>query len=160
MNDANTNPGVAYERKDIRLGCLLAVMAVAVGVIAALEFGVWRYFHWEADMQQAQKRSPYSQTPPSEDRLPPEPRLEQLDRLAGAERSALDRQLADQQAALESYGSTADKGFVHIPIEQAIKALAGRLPVRKSAPAGATHDRGLIDAGEANSGRLFRKEER
>jgi hypothetical protein len=64
--------------------------------------------------------------------------------------------LAAQEKVLNSYGPTAEKGFVHIPIQQAIKATVGKLPVKRQTQGEAAKDRGLIDAGESNSGRMFR----
>ena len=68
-----------------------------------------------------------------------------------------DKQLAAKEKLLHSYGSTADKGFVQIPIEQAMKAVAGTLPVAKESSQGrAVKGNGLLEAGESNSGRMFR----
>ena len=64
-------------------------------------------------------------------KLPPEPRLEQLDRMAAVRKLRRYQRLAAKEKALNSYGPTAEKGFVHIPIQQAIKAVAGKLPVAK-----------------------------
>jgi hypothetical protein len=58
---------------------------------------------------------------------------------------------------LHSYGTTDDPQFVRVPINRAIQHLAGKLPVRKSNPGAEAHDRGLLDAGESNSGRMFRR---
>jgi hypothetical protein len=156
MDNDETNAGVRYERKDIRLGCLLAFMVVAVCVIATLGYGVWRFFWWQAGVQQEAKRSPYPLAPALSAQLPPEPRLEQLDRMAGITSADADKSLAAKEKALDSYGPTADKGFVHIPIRQAIKAVAGKLPVRKQPPPPPADQRGLLEGGQSNSGRMFR----
>ena len=89
--------------------------------------------------------------------IAPQPRLDQLDRMTPEESAAVNKQLAAKEKALHSYGSTADKGFVQIPIEQAMKAVAGTLPVAKESPQGrAAKGNGLLEAGESNSGRMFR----
>ena len=73
------------------------------------------------------------------------------------ESAAVNKQLAAKEKALHSYGSTADKGFVRVPIEQAMKAVAGTLPVAKESSQGrAAKGNGLLEAGESNSGRMFR----
>jgi hypothetical protein len=156
MDNEQTNMGVRYERKDIRLGCLLAVIVVAVCVLATLGYGVWRFFWWQAGVQEAMKRSQNPLAPGLSAKLPPEPRLEQLDRMAGVASSDVYHRLAVQEKQLNSYGQTDEKGFVHIPIQQAIKTVAGTLPVRKQLPRQAAGDHGLIDSGESNSGRMFR----
>ena len=68
-----------------------------------------------------------------------------------------DKQLKAKEKLLHSYGSTAEKGFIQIPIEQAIKAVAGTLPVAAESSKGhAAKGNGLLEAGESNSGRMFR----
>ena len=78
------------------------------------------------------------------------PGIETPERLPPAKRST--------RAMLNSYGPTDEEGFVHIPIERAME-YAGR-PSCRSARAVTTdrrgNDNGLVDAGESNSGRMFR----
>jgi hypothetical protein len=89
--------------------------------------------------------------------LPPEPRLEQLDRMAGnTENSDVSKSLAAKEKVLNSFGPTTEKGFVHIPIQQAMKAVAGKLPARKEPQPPTVANQGLLEAGESNSGRMFR----
>jgi hypothetical protein len=152
-NEPTEHPGVYYEPKDIRTGCLLAMMAVAACVVVAIGLGMWWFYWAEAGLQQAEKRSLYPLAPEPSDQLPPEPRLEELNRLAGVWESDVRKRLAAQEKTLNSYGPTDEKGFGHIPIEQAIKTLAGNLPVRSQPPA--IKDRGLVDWGQSNSGRMF-----
>lgn len=156
MDKKETNPGVRYERKDIRPSRLLAAMVLAACVMITLSYGMWQFFWWQADAEQQAKRRPYPPAATPSPRLPPEPRLEQLDRLAGVEMTDVNHRLAVQEKSLNSYGPTEEKGFVHIPIHEAIKATAGKLPVRKSLPGPAANDNGLINSGESNSGRMFR----
>ena len=102
------------------------------------------------------KKSPYPLAPGFSRKLPPEPRLEQLDRLAGIDNADVAEKLAEKEKALDSYGPTEEKGFVHIPIQQAMKAVAGKLPMRKEPQGPTAADNGLLDAGQSNSGRIFR----
>ena len=71
---------------------------------------------------------------------------------------AVAKRLGDEQEELNRYGASEEKGFVHIPIQEAIKATAGKLPIRKQQPSEAVKDNGLIDAGQSNSGRMFKGE--
>jgi hypothetical protein len=91
---------------------------------------------------------------PSES-LPAEPRLEPLMEVKG-DRSAnvFARQLAKEQV-LNSYGTTPDEDYVHIPIKAAMKIAVERLPTQQASP---PHEKsyGLQGGGEPNSGRLFR----
>jgi hypothetical protein len=173
-----------YESRDIRLRWLMVVV-VGVSCYAVVHYyGVWRFLWFQAHAQAEAKKSPYPQAsapsttlppdhsgrapstpgrreaytgvPPSTP-LPPEPRLEQLDRMTPEESAAVNKQLMVKEKALHSYGSGAEKGFVQIPIEQAMKAVAGALPVAQASSPGRSADsNGLLEAGQSNSGRMFR----
>jgi len=127
-------------------------------VWAVLHFFINTFFFQRQNRYETVAReSPFPLAPEPSKTLPPEPRLEQLDRLKGVESSnAYERQLSKEEV-LASYGPTEEKGFVHIPIEQAMHYLAGKLPAR---PEQADDQRasGLLDAGGPNSGRMFRTE--
>ena len=55
------------------------------------------------------------------------------------------------------YGRAEEDGFVDIPIERAMKLLANKLPARATEDDRASRAGGLVDGGEPNSGRLFKK---
>jgi hypothetical protein len=155
-NEPSEHPDVRYERKDIRLSGLLWLIVAAICVLVVLSFGIWHFYWWQAGAEQAIKQSPYSLAPALSKQLPREPRLEQLNEMEQGEAASVFAKLAAQEKVLNSYGPTAEKGFVHIPIQQAIKVTAGKLPVKRQAQGDAAKDQGLIDAGESNSGRMFR----
>ena len=158
MADEKTNPGVRYERKDIRLRWLLLLLAGGVCFAVTHYFVTWQFFWWHERRQEAAGQSPYPAAPGLSTQLPPPPRLEQLDHMATGE-TDISKSLAAKEQLLNSYGPAAEAGFVHIPIQEAIKKNAGKLPVRK--PAGPSpKDNGLMDSGESNSGRMFRGERR
>ncbi|MCE5268156.1 MAG: hypothetical protein LLG00_09755 [Planctomycetaceae bacterium] len=150
------HPGVHFERKDVRFGCLLAALLAAGCVLVGLSYTIWQFYWWQAGVHEREGRSPYPMAPAPSTRLPREPRLEQLERMARVESDTLSSRLAAQQRVLDSYGPSGEKGFVHIPIEQAIKAVAGRLPVRHKPPEAPVKSRGLVNSGDSNSGRMFR----
>jgi hypothetical protein len=149
------HPLARFEPKDIRVGWLV-VLLVGVCCFAATQYYlIWRLFWYQAHAQERVKTSLYPWSPAGSTAMPPEPRLEQVDRLAGVDSSDADKQRVAQEKVLRSFGPTGDKGFVHIPIEQAMKAVAGKLPVAKQAsPSRAAN--GLLEAGQSNSGRMFR----
>src|SRR5262249_4444120 len=62
--------------------------------------------------------------------LPPEPRLEQLDRLSNSQQPTVQAQLRARIELLNRYGATADNQLIHIPIDRAMELLAGKLPAR------------------------------
>jgi hypothetical protein len=88
--------------------------------------------------------------------LPPKPRLEQIDRMANKANPDALKSLEAKEKALNSFGPTEEKGFVHVPIRQAMKAVAGKLPVRKEPPTSTAAGKGLLEGGESNSGRMLR----
>ncbi len=145
---------VRYERKDIRVR-LVVILVLSAACFAAVDyFVIWQFFGVRKRIQEATNVSPFPNTPPVSSQLPPEPRLEQLNNLAAIKSTNVYDRLAAQEKILQSYGPTDDKGFVHIPIEQAIEAVAGHL--RKQPGGGARNDSGLIDSGESNSGTMLR----
>jgi len=133
------HPAVQHEPRDVRFGCVLALILGACCFAAVHYFVIWRYFWNRADAQAEMKKSPYPLAPTPSTQLPPEPRLEQIDRMSRDEASNVYyRQLAKEKL-LNSYGPTEEKGFVHIPIQQAIDAVAqeaqaGKLPERNQPP--------------------------
>jgi hypothetical protein len=152
------HPGVPYERGDIGFRGLLGVIVGACCVLAVLGFLVSRFYWFQERTQEAVTKSLYPLSPGLSAKLPSQPRLEQLDRMTAAELANSDKQLAAMQRALNRYGATAEKGFVHIPIQEAMQAVAGDLPVAKqSSRGGAAHSSGLLESGASNSGRMFRE---
>jgi hypothetical protein len=151
------HPGVRHEPSDVRFRTVLALVALACSVLAIWGYAVWRFYWFQEAAQADIKASSYPLAPGLSTQLPREPRLEQLDRMAAAENPEASKRLADKEKALHRYGPAAEKGFVHIPIEQAIRAVAGNLPVAKQpSPGTPVHNNGLLDAGASNSGRMFR----
>lgn len=138
---------------------LLGAMVLAVVIFAS----VLGFFNSYNRYQSALRKSPYPLAPSGKDlldKMPPEPRLEQFDRLHDIQKPNVYLREATKEAVLESYGPTDEDGFIHVPIERAMKYLAGKLPARKdeSKTAADKHANGLIDSGASNSGRLFREE--
>ncbi len=156
----HVHPSVRFEHRDASLPAILVIMASALA-FAALTFAiVWFFFLGYGRQLDVARQSKFPLAPTPSTALPPEPRLEELDRLRGKTTADEYARQKSKLAVLNSYGKTDEAGYVHIPIETAMKQVAGKLPVRKQQPKGARHDLGLVDAGESNSGRLFREEPR
>ena len=131
-----------------------AIALVCTG--AALTVGV--YFYYKASIGIVSKNGqsfPLAPHPLSE--LPAKPRLDPLEKLSTDVATRMYHRHDKMMEQLQSYGSTSDKDFVHVPIDRAIETLAGKLPVRKTSVKNSLQDNGLVDSGEPNSGRLFRK---
>lgn len=150
------HPRVRHEPRDVRFRWVLVVVIVAVCVATVHYYLVWRYLQSQIAAQNVEKRSPFPLAPTPSTKLPPEPRLEQLNRMSGVASSNVYDRLAAAEKVLHSYGSTEEQGFVHIPIQQAMQRVAGQLPARKEPPAYPPKSQGLVDAGESNSGRMYR----
>ncbi|HEX4143631.1 MAG TPA: hypothetical protein VHY91_08865 [Pirellulales bacterium] len=150
------HPRVLYQRDEAPLAGLFAVMAFALCVVLALYIAAWWFFQ---DRERDERRAEQSLLPAAlqpGDRLPVEPRLEQLDRVAEIETPNVNRRQTADEKLLNSFGPTDEPGFIHVPIDRAMDFLVGRLPVRQARPAEHAHDQGLVDAGDSNSGRMFR----
>ena len=194
--DRLEHPHVRYERRDIHAGWIIGI-GIATLVLFAVIFSctLW-FFHDYKNYQARIKRSPFPLAQQPSEALPALPHLEQLDRVAGLERSNVYQRQAAKEELLQSYGpalgvvelsgpstlglaaspgsgplaaaaavlsSTAipDQGFVRIPIDQAMALLENKLPARQEPPAGQSRrQNGLVDAGESNSGRMFREKPR
>jgi hypothetical protein len=203
------HPHVRFEHTDASLGWILAI-GIGSMALAALIFSLllWFFFHYK-DYQAAIKRSPFPLAPHPSEALPAPPHLEQLNRIAGIEKSNVYEREAGKESLLHSYGlpvpegiaaetgkTPPENGFVRIPIEQAMAWVvqAKKLPARQepppstflgASPVGAAaapgmrplgiivqlfagqrfqnqrqRGYGLVDAGESNSGRMFREEPR
>jgi hypothetical protein len=158
------NPTVKFEGTDasfrgiamIVLGLL--IVGVLVHVIVLKLFFAYRAHEDEV------KRSPYPlASAPSENgpSLPSDqPMLEQIQRLKGSESGDFYEREEKNLAQLGSYGDTNDKGYVHIPITQAMRFLVAKGSL-KSRQEPLEDDRrragGLLDSGGPNSGRLFKE---
>jgi hypothetical protein len=152
------HPLVHYERRDVSFGWVLGLIIGTIGLAFVLHYVVWvfllRYLGYESAIK---KLPPDSMASVPVNGPPREPRLEQIERVEGNATADVFRRMEVREEALNSYGLLPDeKGYVHIPIDEAIRLLANKLPVRKGR--GAEGDRranGLLDWGESNSGRLF-----
>jgi hypothetical protein len=140
-----------YEEPDIGVGGIIAVLAGIAVLFVAVAAGCW----WllarnESEADRAAEAPQYSR--PAE-RMPAAPRLEPLERGEVAADTFV-RQL-DMERVLQSFGDTAEQGFVHIPIEQAMKLAVETMPARQDSERLPEMGFGLVGGGEANSGRLY-----
>jgi hypothetical protein len=150
------HPSVRSEKTDVSFRWIVSLLVGAMVLAAVIHYAVLLFFYGYNDYQSELRKSPYPLAPAPSGKLPPEPRLEQLDRMEGIERANVYVREATKEAVLTSYGPTPEKGFVHVPIDRAIKHLVGKLPARKEQAESGRRDSGLVDAGEPNSGRIFR----
>jgi hypothetical protein len=154
------HPSVRFEKTDASLPAILTIMGCAIVLAILMHVILWVFFTSYGRQLDVARKSEFPLAPTPSTALPPEPRLEQLDRLEGNAVVDVYARQRDKEAALKSYGKSEEAGYVHIPIETAMQHFASKLPVRKHQPAGPHRDLGLVDAGESNSGRLLRKEPR
>lgn len=149
------HPKVHREVTDVRWGCLIALACVIPICAACVFFGIWTFFGYSERHEQSSKLSKYPLAPVPSSALPSEPRLEPLNRIAGnTAANDFDIQLA-QEKQLTTFGPTTEKGFIHIPIQDAIKLVVPQLKVRKQLPEESHKDNGLRFGGGPNSGRVF-----
>jgi hypothetical protein len=133
MMETHSNPTVHHERTDVEAG---GVLLFAVGLIVALALlaaGVWGLFHFLGRTEPAPALPVAAEDVSS---WPPSPRLEGIDlerseHHVGRRGDPAQQQAAAEEAHLQRYGWVDRKtGRVHIPIEEAIKKVAGRLPAQ------------------------------
>jgi hypothetical protein len=151
------NPSVRYEASDASFCWVVRIVVVALVAAAIIHVGVFAFFRGYRRHLDEIDRSQSPLAPVPSQALPREPRLEQFDRLtdSGPASDSL------PEANLGRYSRAQENGFVRVPIERAMEHLDGKLPARDEPSAEQTRRAGgLVDAGEPNSGRLFRKEKR
>jgi hypothetical protein len=151
------HPSVRHERSDASFRWVFGIIIAAMVFAAFVHWAILMFFFDYRNKEAKVKESPYPLASTPSTALPPEPRLEELNRRRGESSSAYEREAAKEDV-LRSYGPTGEKEFIRIPIERAMNLLADKLPVRKQPPAGRRRRQdGLVDAGESNSGRMFRE---
>ncbi len=151
------HPDVRREPTDANFRAILFILIGSAVVGAFIYGGVAVFFNdWKGHEAEV-KQSPFPLAPGPSAALPAGPRLEQVDRMAGIERPNVYERQASREEVLNSYGPTTEEGFVHIPIERAMKMLENKLPARAEPPADQRRrSDGLVDSGEPNSGLEFR----
>ncbi|HEV3444611.1 MAG TPA: hypothetical protein VG099_08220 [Gemmataceae bacterium] len=153
------HPRVRFERSDANFSPILIILIVVLG-IAALHFAsVWWFFKYYGAHEAAIKQSPFPLQPGPSDQRPTEPRLDPVNRMAAIEKGNVYVIEAGRERILNSYGAL-ESGYVHIPIQRAMDVLANKLPARPKPAGNAQKENGLVDAGEPNSGRMFRGDAR
>jgi hypothetical protein len=151
------NPSVRYEPTDASFRWIMGIVLVSIILAALIEIGIAEFLRMTRARQDSIKASHFPLAKKPSNTLPPEPRLEQLNRLEALESHPNVKTTNEND--LHQFGPTDQQGYVHIPIERAIELLPDRLPVRKDQPSEELrrHQSGLIGDGESNSGRLFRE---
>lgn len=124
------NPDVRHERSDVNVRGILGFAVGFILVAILIHFLlVWQFGH-QRQRQARIKESQFPLAAGASGQLPPEPRLEPLDRLHGIETSDVCERLRAKEEQLESYGPSSEQGYAHIPIGRAMDILAGKLPVQ------------------------------
>jgi len=103
-----------HERADINLSPFKRFLAIAIVILAVIQFGVWRLYQYFRHQDQSRdvRRTFVEVRPP----IPPEPRL-QINAQADFQ-----EYLRKQQETLKSYGWVSrPEGKIRIPIERAME---------------------------------------
>ncbi len=179
------HPDVSYERTDASLRWIVGLLIAGMCFAAFTHWVILKYFYHYAGYEAAIKKPEFPLVPGPSSQVPPRPRLEQVDRIIDKDdpRNIRETDMLAIEAAkfrfLQRWGEVQtvdpagkvnqEKGYVHIPIDVAI-SLVGKDPskygagYRKSLPDDVRDidrwQRGLLDSGGPNSGRMFRTEAR
>jgi hypothetical protein len=150
------NSSVHQEPSDVNWRWILIAGGVFLAIAVLIHAGMWWYFTSRERSEARAKRSTFPLAAGQADTPPPEPRLEQIDRMAGNEKPNVTERRAAAASELSSYGSTSEKGYVRIPIDRAMKLVLRQLRAREESPKGEDKTKGLAEGGESNSGRMYR----
>ncbi len=154
------HPSVRSEKSDASFGWIIGLILGSAVFGVMIHFLVAAFFVGEERLLTSRSKSSFPLAPTPSRALPQEPHLEPLDRLENITSSNVFVREERKLTILDSYGPTAEKGFIHIPIDRAMQQVAGHLPARKE-PADQQElqrrQNGLVDHGESNSGRMFKR---
>jgi hypothetical protein len=151
-----THPEVRYETSDLNFPWILGILIGAMVFGMIIQLAVWDFFSDYRASQAEVKKSPFPLAPAPTETLPAEPRLEQLDRLEETLTASAAAREATERSILNSYGPTPEDGYVHVPIGRAMKLVQRQLRSRADRQTEDKRENGLVDAGEPNSGRMYR----
>jgi hypothetical protein len=157
--DGPSHYHVRYERSDANHRWVIGIVLATLVLAAVIQSVIMRFFQDYQAYQDSIKRSRYSLALPRSERLPPQPRLEQINRMASEQGGDVYSREQRKENVLDRYGTLpGDEKFVRIPIERAIDYLADKQPARPRQPATdqARRQNGLVNDGASNSGRMFR----
>jgi hypothetical protein len=159
------HPDAPYEEKDLHVGPILALLVATACVFATMFAVDWYFFHAQKRSEAQKKKSPYPFATRATSSLPQAPRLDQIDRMEEQPGQRYADQLAEMERQLHASGPADEKGFVHIPIERAMKEIVKQLPLRKGPPAQAFPKEAApqrpgwqekpVHPGDSNSGRML-----
>jgi hypothetical protein len=147
-----TNPEVRFERTDVddrALAKLAIGLVVLIAVSTAIVTGLFVAINRHEDRRKETTLPPAAVDALPSDRLPPQPRLEALDDIRERNVRLQPPRARDFLGAQEALLAKGDKKKGILPIEEAIDALAGKLPHRKDVPASSSPQ-----PGKASSGRF------
>ena len=147
-----------HEPRDVDIrGLLISAGVLAAAVTIAFLAAWWGFDYLSA--RDKGKPSAFPLAAQERDRLPPEPRLEEIDRLEAKKLDVPPSELrAAQQSRLEAYGWVDEKaGVARIPISRAMKIIVDNslLPARPDEAGDRKLERERPRPSAANSGRAF-----
>jgi hypothetical protein len=156
-NGQPENPSVHYEPSDVNFRWLLILGIVALMLAPIIHGVVFWFFRSYENHEATAKESSFPLASSANQSLPPEPRLEQVDRLKREEKEYGRVAPAPTENALDSW-TTEDKHYARIPIDRAMKLLLERnkFRVRKGGTEEKQAEAGLVGGGASSSGRMFR----
>lgn len=146
------HPAIRREPTDVKLLPIVGVL-VLLGCTLAVVIGIAR---WRINDLLGPKPSLHTPLSYSDADLPlpQQPRLDPLEPKDRAPHSYQAFYL-QMESHLREHGPTGEPGFVHIPIDEAIRQTAQKLQSQGGPIERSPKSRGLVTSGEANSGRVF-----
>lgn len=148
-----------HEPRDVSVpGLLISAGGLVVAVVFAFLVSWWAFDYFSA-RGRVGKPSAFPLAAQERGRLPPEPRLEEIDRLEGKKVGVHPTEShAEQQRQIETYGWVDEKaGVVRIPVSRAMSIIVDNnlLPARPDEERDRIPERETRRPGSANSGRTI-----
>ena len=151
-----------HEQRDVNIPGLLICAGVLAATVALAFFVAWWGFHYLSARDKS-KSSAFPLAAQERGSLPPEPRLEEVDRLKGKMGNMRPMELdAAHERMLETYGWVDEKaGVARIPISRAMKIIVDNnlLPAQPDEAGDRKLERERPRPSAANAGRAFWREQ-
>jgi hypothetical protein len=152
-----------HEKRDVNVpGLLISAGGLTAAVVIAFIVAWWTFDYLSARDKES-KSSAFPLAAQERGRLPPEPRLEEIDRQEEKKGDMRPKELnAADERILEGYGWVDQKaGVARIPIRRAMKIIVdiNPMPTRTDGARGRELERERQRPSASNSGRAFEREE-
>lgn len=124
-----------YERKDVNIPAILVIGGVLAVTVIISQLVSWWVFDYIRARDRETKTSPFPLAAQNRGQMPPNPRLEEIDRMEALQKEHAPARLYEtEMRQLESFGWDEKTHTARIPIEKAMKIIVEQNRLRTREP--------------------------